>query len=129
MSQEVCNCHLNNFSHWKFLILREKYDLGIKAHFDRIASEPHLLSYVSIIQISHQAYNDWGSLSVVLTRTIWRQREVISAVKATTELQGAAGDLDSEAAQFLIGIADEEIPRRLKEFDDTGTLDRSEIFT
>ena len=128
MSQEVCHCHLNNFAHWKLIILREKYDLGIKAYFDRIAGEPQLLLYISIIQISHQAYNDWGSLSVVLTRTIWSQRKVISAVEATTELQGAAEDLGSEAVQFLIGIADEEIPRRLKEFEDTGTLDRSEIF-
>jgi len=129
MSQEVCNCHLNNFAHWKFVILREKYDLGIKAYFDRIASEPQLLLYVSVIQISAQAYNDLGSLSVVLTRTIWSQRRGISAVEATKELQGAAGDLDSEAVRFLIGIADEEIPRRLRALEDTETLDRSEIFT
>ena len=128
MNQEICNRHLNNFIHWKFVILREKYDLGIKPYFDRIASEPRLLIYVSVMQISGQAYNDLGSLSVVLTRSIWSQRRGISEVDATTELQGAAGDLDSEAVRFVIRIADEKIPGRLRAFEDMGALDRSEIF-
>jgi hypothetical protein len=124
MPPKNCNCHVNGFSHWKFIPLRNEYDLGIKGHFDTTAGEPCLILYVSI-QIPSERLP--RTVPIILSRTTWVRRKGINAVQATDELCAAAANLNSEAARVLINIAETEIPGRLQVFENSGELDQTGI--
>ena len=124
MPPKSCNCHVNGFSHWKFISFRNEYDLGIKGHFDTTTGEPCLILYVSV-QIPSEHLP--RTVPIILSRTTWARRMGINAVQATNELHAAAASLSSEAARVLIDVAETEIPARLQVFENSGELDQTGI--
>ena len=127
MPPRNCNCHVNGFSHWKFISFRNEYDLGIKGHFDTIADEPRLILYISIKWAPSRGQPKPQSIPIILSRTAWTRRMGINAVQATDELCAAAANLSSQAARVLIDVAETEIPARLQAFENSGELDQTGI--
>jgi len=122
MTARDCNCHVNGFSHWKFISFRNEYDLGIKGHLDTTRDELCLILYVSI-QIPSERLP--RTVPIILSRTTWVRRKGINAVQARDELCAAAANLNSEAARVLIDAAETEIPARLQAFEYSGELDQT----
>ncbi len=127
MQPRNCNCHVNGFSHWKFIRSRNEYDLGIKGHFDTTAGEPRLILYVSIKWVPSEGQAKAQSIPIILSRTAWTRGRGINAVQATDELCAAAANLNSDAARVLIDVAETEIPARLQASENSGELDQTEI--
>ena len=127
MSDGICNCHVNGFSHWKFLNLRDKYDLGIKPHFDRGAAEPRLVLYVSVRQVFNGVSNYIGRVPIVLSRKRWSQEKKIDAVQSATDLQNGHQNMSSPAVDFLVAIAESVMPDLLVDLENSGTLNQNDI--